>query len=262
MYIVGHCLSVIDSGMCSSEQMDEFGVVATMLPDILDNHAWGYSTCFDWPGRSSITPFIHAHMVGDWFVHFGLDKQVMEREGWAYQRMGYFADQYEDFFDGATSAQVAYQRTPTDTRRGFSHTMAEYSVDLWLAKTGRFDAYFETARKSLGALAREDDDGVGSIHWLRRVAANEGMPTDLRSVAGQVESFRARAAMAKSPEEFVVYSIISKLDFKLEKESVDYVMSSLEDGITHLTEAELDKHYKECCDFIAINPSPVAAVAA
>lgn len=254
MYVVGHCLSVVDSGMCQPHEMDEFGIIATMLPDILDNHAWAYGTCYDWPASTQVTKFIHAHMVGDWFVHFGTNTQVQEREGWAYERMAYFGDRYEAFFQGAGEAGIAYQSTSTDTRRGFAHTMSEYSIDLWLAKSGRFDRYFDASRNGLGALGREDDDGAGSIHWLRKAIADEQMPTDLRKVAGQVESFRWRASTVKSPEEYVVYSIISKLDFKYNQDSLDYVRSALEDGIAKLTVKELDRHYRECCDFIAAHP--------
>lgn len=252
MYIVGHSLSVVDSGACAPDELDGFGVVAAMLPDILDNHAWGYGTCFTWPADTDVTRFIRAHMIGDWFVHFG-ERNSADREGWAYRNMGHYAAQYEDFFRRAYQTGCVSQEAPSDSRRGFSHTMAEYSVDLWLSKCGRFDRYFDTARAALGTLGREEDDEPGSSHWLRRAMSEEKMPTEYRKASGQVESFRERAQMSREPGEFVIHSIMHKLGFAFTEQSRDFVRDCLDDGITTMGTAELDKHYRECCGFIADN---------
>jgi hypothetical protein len=250
MYIVGHCLSAVDGGACAPEEMDGTGIVATMIPDILDNHGWGYGVCFAWPARTAVTRFVRAHVIGDWFVHFGQDTQVQEREGWAYRQMGYYADKYEAFFECAHARGFAAQAAPTDSRRGFAHTMSEYAVDFRLSRQGRFDAYFEMARRALGAIGRDDDDGPGSSHWLRQVIDGEKMPTKYRDAAPQVESFRARAGRAAAPEDFVVFSVLSKLGFDFTSAAQAFVAEALDSGADGIGAHEIDLHYQECCAFV------------
>ena len=79
MYIVAHCLSVVDSEVCLPSEMDAERTAITMLPDVLDNHDWGYSVCFSWPANTSNSRFIKAHMLGDWLVHFGAQTQNKDK---------------------------------------------------------------------------------------------------------------------------------------------------------------------------------------
>lgn len=253
MYIVGHCLSVVDSGTCGRDEMDAFGAVATMLPDILDNHAWGYAACFQWPAHTAVTRFVRAHMVGDWFVHFGENPSRQEREGWAYRQMNYYAELYTNFFALAHTLGCATSSAPTDTRRGFAHTMSEYAVDYRLSRLGRFDGFFHSVQAGLATLGCEDDDRPGSIHWLRDACDAERMPIVWKKVAGQIESFRDRASRAVAPEDFVVFSVIHKLGFEPGLAAARLVGEALNDGARGIGENEIDRHYRQCCDFIACN---------
>lgn len=254
MYIVGHCLSVIDSGTCSADDMDGFGGLATMLPDILDNHGWSYVNCFDWPGRSGSTRFILAHMLGDWFVHFGGNIKKAERKGWAYENMGHYESLFATFFQTAYERRLKDDPEPADTPRGFAHTFTEYSIDLWMADNGMFDPFFHSVQKGLSGIGRTSDAGVGSKEWLYKVAESERIPAkQVDRAKSQIASFSERAEASRDPGEFVVLSIINKFGLKNSQPSIDYVRECLNEGIKVLGEEAIVRHYRECCDFIAQN---------
>jgi hypothetical protein len=250
MYIVGHSLSVVDSGVLKPKELDGNAVVATMACDIIDNHSWAYPRAFDWPGNSPNKKFMQVHVIGDWFVHFGDKAAEQRREGWAYRVMSPIAERFDEFFAEAYRQGLRASAVPNDSVRGFSHTIAEYVVDYQLARAGKFDPYFAAAKDAIGSIYAVDGDRQGSRTWLRRLVEDETMPFDPVRTERQVRSFAHRASLCENPEEFIAYAVIDKFLLSYTPRAVRYVLDFVSRALDEVGAREVSRHYEDCCDFI------------
>src|SRR5262249_56596835 len=124
MYIFGHC---VITDIQRPGLFDVYGSdgVALMLPDVVRCHDWGYERCFCSRPSSIAGQLIRMHMLEDWFIHYG-EGTVRKRVGWAYRKMAIYAQEYDNFFATAAARGLRHGEPP-DSRRGFCHTMIEYS---------------------------------------------------------------------------------------------------------------------------------------
>ena len=234
MYIVGH--SVI-ADLSTRGGFDFFGAdcVALMLPDIVRCHDWGYDRCLGPRPSSTAGQLIRLHLLADWFIHFG-EGTERERVGWAYQKMAVYARGYEAFFSAA-AARGLYSGVPQDSRRGFSHTMIEYSIDTWLIRNGYFEGRFESVRDALGRVGREH--GAGSMSWLRRTMAAEGVRSDSPDLATDAISFGDRVARSQSSEEFVFRAGVKKFGLQDCDASLELMSATLDKGLAQIPDEDI-----------------------
>src|SRR5215831_4445652 len=108
MYVVGHCVVTDRSGVWHTQEVYGEGILGLMFPDYVRCHDWGYGCCFEpwWTESSVADRMIQAHLLGDYFVHFGRGTRERRREGWAYRNMGVYARRYEQFFSRAAAAGI------------------------------------------------------------------------------------------------------------------------------------------------------------
>lgn len=219
MYILGH---VYVSQFLQSVDYDfavNDGVRALMLPDYADSHAFAYEHAWSMD-TDALGRLIRSHIAGDWWVHFGdnLDERA-HRRGWAYRRMGVIARLFEDFYQKAYEKGLCETPEPNDSRRGWSHTMMEYSIDTYLARTGCMDDSFAQVRKQLGDLAAHADE-VSTLFEEQQVRP-WGQATWRHALA-----YSMRVAISNAPEDFAVIGAVGKfgLDYSAEsrKHVVDY----------------------------------------
>ncbi|NNH06654.1 hypothetical protein [Cellulomonas fimi] len=214
MYLIGHAILTRDSGAFTEEEIFDGRLATLMLPDFVNCHDWAYTKA--WRAEGEKMRLIQAHMLADWYVHFGAEyQQERVRRGWAYRSMRPATRRYWQFFAEAHALGLRDTAEPNDSVRGFAHTMLEYLVDLHLARSGTFDRYFDQCARELDKI---DDETwlTAEVHAL----AVEGSDPDLHGVAAR---YKSRASRARSPEEIALLGLCSKFALALSWESVAYV---------------------------------------
>lgn len=82
------------------------------------------------------------------------------------------APAYESFFHrAAADGWVVDASAPRDSRRGWAHTLVEYSVDQHLADTKRLHDTFRAVRAAAGSVNTADLD-----RWLTAFGAQVSKP--------------------------------------------------------------------------------------
>lgn len=165
-----------------------------MLPDFADSHAFAYTHAWEREGDTD-SRLIRSHIAGDWWIHFGDDlTQPARRRGWAYLRMGVIARRYEEFYALAHERGLVPTAVPNDSRRGWAHSMLEYSVDTYLARRGALDDAFDDIRRQLGSLQAHAEE----VRAL--LARQQVLPWRQEAWRGALD-YSVRVALADSPEE-------------------------------------------------------------
>jgi hypothetical protein len=247
MYIVGHVITAVCSGVIEPGQICDDGVFALMLPDYLNCHDWGYDNCFARSADALDRLLINTHLLGDWYVHFGADVRERKRVGWAYRRMGVYARLYEEFFTRATHLNLRDEGEYADSVRGFSHTMMEYSVDTFLARRGDFEPFFVPVKTALQRLNKKE--GPGSAEWVERTIEQQGIVTEEASLS-EIESFRSRVEQSSNAEEFALRAGVKKFRLKNCEESIHFLRTYIDEGLAVITESELLELINNTADFI------------
>lgn len=234
MYIVGHC---VITDLSKPGPFDLYGSdsIALMLPDIVRCHDWGYERCLRERSSSIAGQLIRMHMLADWFIHFG-DGVVRERVGWAYRKMSVYAREYDAFFHSAATRNLR-RGEPTDSRRGFSHTMIEYSIDTWLVRNGYFDGRFDSVRDALGRVGGEQ--GAGSLSWIRETMDAEGIESDSLDLSADATSFADRVMRSNDAHEFVYRAGVKKFGLKDCDDSISLMAETIEKGLRKIPGEEM-----------------------
>jgi len=224
------------------------GVFPLMFPDYVRCHDWGYERCFDW-GRPTLDGLlIYAHILGDWYVHYGGAVHEQKKKGWAYRRMGVYARRYNEFFANATRRGLRDVGPPADSVRGFSHTMVEYTIDTFLARRGEFDSHFAAVRAALGSLGVRD--GVGSAEWIDETIRREAIVVNSPDLRADVESFRSRITESNRPEEFAFRAGIKKFGLRSCEQSVEHLCEYIEIGLSEISAEDLSSTVESTAEFV------------
>src|SRR5688572_1506221 len=114
MYIIGHCFVTARSGRFSEEEIYDDGLLMLMLPDYVNCHDWAYSNAWRANGRDM--QLVQAHMLGDWFIHFG-DRWASDRRkvGWAYRSMRPACQTYKNFHKEAAALGLRHHYDQMDS---------------------------------------------------------------------------------------------------------------------------------------------------
>ena len=206
MYVIGHAYLTDQVRGVDVEYSTGQGARALMLPDFADSHAFAYTHAWDPHSTDADSRLIRSHIAGDWWIHFGDDVvSPARRRGWAYLRMGVVARRYETFFRQAFELGLRDTEVPNDSRRGWAHSMLEYSVDTYLCQRGRMDAHFESLRRELGNLADHHQE-------VRTMFEQQQVDRWSRRTWGHAMDYSLRVALAEDPEDIAVVGALGKFD--------------------------------------------------
>ena len=248
MYIVGHYVTTRLSKRFSNALLDGLQGPALYLPDFVRCHEWGYAECFRMPDDDPTGALIKAHMLGDWWVHYGLYEEA-KRRGWAYRRMAVFARHYDVFFETARREDLLRDASgPRDSVRGFSHTMMEYAIDTHLAAS-LAGTTFAALQSAIGGVG--EDRGAWSEATVRAQLAARGITGSFDGLAGDLHSFRARALAARAPQEFAYRAGVKKFGLHDHEASLALVRETIAAGLGEIPGTEIDAVVEETGRFIA-----------
>jgi len=243
MYILGHAyvsqnLPSADCGFVIND-----GMRALMLPDYADSHPFAYEHAWsmdaDQAGR-----LVRSHIAGDWWVHFGDNlEESARRRGWAYLRMGVVSRKYNDFYQEAYDKGLCDSPEPNDSLRGWSHTMMEYSIDTYLARTGRLDDSFRRVREQLGNLAGHADE-VCSFFEQQQVRPWS------QAVWRHALAYSLRVAIADAPEDFAVLGAVGKFGLDYGAESRKLVLDYQNMIVDEVAADEYETILRAMSDFV------------
>lgn len=246
MYIVGHTVITDQSQLPKCDPFSLSGI-ALMLPDYVRCHDWGYDRCFSKQPETEAGRLIRSHMLADWFVHYG-DGPQREKKGWAYRNMTVYAKAYDDFRGEAARRKLRENVEMTDSRRGFCHTMVEYSIDTWLSDLGLVDSKFSFLVHTYGQLGEES--GIGSAGSVRRMIEQEGIELINENLEQDIHSFGRRVRESKSPIEFAYRAGVKKFGLEDSDESVALMAEFISNGLKRLDHLELERFLTDCVSFL------------
>jgi hypothetical protein len=248
MYIVGHFSITERSGMIAAERVYGDGAAALAFPDYALCHDWGYDLSFTQAPLTADGQLIRAHILGDWFIHFGAAPSNQQKVGWAYRRMGIYARRYHEFFKEAARLRLREDAPPEDSLRGFSHTMMEYTFDTFLAERGVFDSQFTRVQTALGSIGL--GEGIGSRQWINDTIRRERVSVSAPDIDAAVASFRTRVSMSRSPAEFAYRAGCKKFGLDQSDESVAFTRRYIEDGLSEIPDSELSEVVSQASEFV------------
>ncbi|MGC5330423.1 hypothetical protein [Micromonospora sp. DT62] len=244
MYILGHLLLTRAMSSMDHDYAAEAGVRALMLPDFADTHAFAYTHAWEQDGDTD-SRLIRSHIAGDWWIHFGDNlREPAQRRGWAYLKMGVIARRYEQFYAEAYVRGLTDTPEPNDSRRGWAHSMLEYSVDTHIAREGLLDDKFGAIREQLGALQMH---GVE----VRAMFANQQVLPWSQSVWTHACDYSTRVALSESPEDFAVIGAAGKFGLDYSPEAREFVRSYQSAVVESVGADEYDIVIKAMHDFVA-----------
>lgn len=249
MHIVGHCFVTEASGTVPPESIRGQGIFALMLPDYAQCHGWGYTHC--WKPvpvtRENLDEHLmRAHLLADWFVHFGGDPRDQQRVGWAYRQMHIFAPLYAPFFSAAQRIGARVSGPPVVSRGDFAHSMVEYCVDVYLARRGDLDRSFEQVRAALGSVGARR--GKGSMEWIRGMLAERNIESP--DLAESVTTFREDCAAARDPEELTLRAGLRKLGLPSSEITLELMRTTVEHGLRRIDTDEVHASLAETAQFL------------
>jgi hypothetical protein len=249
MYIIGHFLTTRLSGQFGADVLLGDDMAALFAPDFMRCHEWGYADCFRHEHGGTISALIRAHLLGDWWVHFGPGR-VRQRRGWAYRRMGIYARYYGDFFSEARRRRVFDAAAVPDTMRGFAHTMMEYALDTHLAGAIT-PAEFGTIKERLARLG--EPDHRWSLPFMHDAIASYGISGVTAGLVDDVTSFSRRVRAARAAEEFAYNAGVNKFALRDCEDSLGLMREVIAAGLQDIPVSELDDVAGEVAGFITHN---------
>jgi hypothetical protein len=195
MYVLGHVVTAERSGLFGAVELSGGErVLELMLPDLLSCHDWAYDRCW-YRSEGTRDRLVTAHMVGDAVVHYGREwTGERKRSGWAYLRMGQVARRYDEFWriamDNGWRLPDAGEQ---DSRRGWAHTLVEYSIDQRLADTGEWSELLAEVHRQASATCADPS-------WAHRYVT-EGMVQPSKPLASQPQRYCGALERAVQPDE-------------------------------------------------------------
>jgi hypothetical protein len=223
VYVLGHLRTVIDSG--AFDESDVLGgdrSLVTMFPDLVSCHDWGYERSWDLVGAGPHAELVIAHMLGDAVVHYGRTFSGLHRKsGWAYLRMGLVARRYGEFFAVAESAGWREPGLPYDSRRGWAHTLIEYSIDQYLADQVGCEALWAAAQ----SVARSTALDLGWVHAL--IAEHVIRPS--KPIESQPLRYCGGLIRATQPDEMHLRALALKFGLVEHDDCLEWLRAQLRD---------------------------------
>jgi len=204
VFVLGHLISAHRSGAFPDVDLrnGELGMAA-MLPDLLSCHDWGYSVSWSLAGAGPQADLVLAHMIGDAVVHFGQRWQGRDRKrGWAYVRMGIVARRFDEFHEYAERLGWRQPNLPRESRRGWAHTMVEYSIDQWISDRSDVTALFEHVRSSALDTARD-------LSWVSDLV-EQYVIRPSKPIETQPYRYCGALSRSEQPDEFHLRGLASK----------------------------------------------------
>lgn len=218
MYILGHAYLTRDVKSVDHDFSINEGIRALMLPDFADSHAFAYEHAWSMHA-DDVGRLIRSHIAGDWWVHFGDNlEEPARRRGWAYRRMGVISRLHETFYKEAYEKGLCDTPEPNDSRRGWAHTMLEYSIDTYLARTGVMDDVFPALHRQLGNLAAHADE-VCALFEQQQVRPWS------QATWRHALAYSMRVAISSAPEDLAVIGAVGKFGLDYSDESRKHVLS-------------------------------------
>lgn len=245
MYILGHVETATRSEVVRSVDLRAGErVLELMLPDILNCHDWAYEHSW-YRHESARDQLIVTHMVGDAVVHYGTRwSGERRRRGWAYVRMGQVARRYETFW---TTAEQAGWRRPDagerDSRRGWAHSLVEYSIDQLLADTGDWTEVFEACRDGARATLRDPD-------WVDTYVHQHTIPDSSlsRTFPGL---YLGAVSRARQPDEIHLRGLALKFGLVETDEVLDWLRTWMRDIVSGIGREEMERALASITEVVA-----------
>jgi hypothetical protein len=233
VFVFGHLVTIGDAGIFPAVDPlagEEFA--AFLLPDIVSCHDWAYDSIWDVRPGDLDSDCVRAHMIGDGFIHYGQGwRGARQRRGFAYRQMGLVSSGYESFFAQAeANSWLAETAVPRDSRRGWAHTLVEYSVDQHLADTRRLDRSF-LALQAAGASLTSDR----LAQLLERLGAQVSKP-----FTTQPSRYLGVIARAEAPDEFHLRGLAVKFGLREDAPVLDWLRRLLRKVIAGVGAEDLD----------------------
>ncbi len=248
MYIVGHLVITEKSGFFPAQKVYGEGAYPLLLPDYVRCHEWGYERCFRQRDFTSDGMFIQAHIIADWYAHYGEVSDQPQKRGWVYRQMGVYTHRFDRFFSEAARLGLREDKPPVDSKRGFAHTMMEYSIDTFLVRRGDFNR-FEQMRAVLGRLGL--GDGAGSKPWLDQTLKQSEIDVNDTDLERDVALYRQRVLDCKDAEEFAYRAGVYKFGLKSGDESVQFIKRFVEEGLEEIPAHEISNVVEQAAGFVA-----------
>ncbi len=242
MYVLGHWATTRASDAFAAADLTGLGIVALMLPDIARCHDWGYARCHDpVPANDVDLALVRAHMLGDWYVHYGEGDQPIRR-GWAYRSMAPFARLYDEFFATAEAEGLRRPDMPRDSIRGFAHTMVEYAIDTWVADHDPTTTEgFVAAKRALSDIP---------VDTARALLSRAGADFPAEQLETGIASFTDRIRRCQTPHQFAFRAGAKKFGL-IGDAGVELVARFVRRGARQIPDAEFSAILAETSRFIA-----------
>lgn len=233
MFLLGHVVTIAkakkfpDVDLLAGEH-----VISVMLPDVIACHDWSYRRGWAFAGGSVFADLMCAHMVGDAVVHHGTRwKKDRKKVGWAYQHMGIVAAGYGPFFAHAEACGWRSPFAGRDSRRGWAHTMVEYSIDQWLADSEALDSLHSSAVSAAQETLQDPD-------WIKEVVENLGVETS-KPLESQPSRYCGAIARASQPDEFHLRGLALKFGLAETDEVLDWLRCQLREVVRRIGPSEM-----------------------
>ena len=233
MFVFGHLVTIAEARIFPDvDVLAGEHVAGFLLPDIVACHDWAYDRIWDTRPGDLVADCVRAHMIGDAIIHYGEEwRTPRQRRGFAYRRMGLVSTGYESFFERAAANGWLIDATaPRDSRRGWAHTLVEYSVDQCLADRGRLDDSFLAVRAAAAAI---DPVGLGS--WLGAFGAQVSKP-----FPAQPARYLGVITRAQAPDEFHLRGLAAKFGLREDLGVLEWLRGILRGIVTGVGVDELD----------------------
>jgi len=242
MYIVGHFVTSKLAGLF--ENGIGRNLTFLMIPDYIASHDWGYHHYSMLDTKSEIMKYFKSHMLGDWFVHFG-DQKEPRKSGWAYKNMKLFAKKYNLFFlEAEERGLLRKDLTRRDTIRGFSHTMMEYLIDYYMSRSLMCNDLLYYSKRYLGEELLQQP-----LFWLNDFVNKEEIACAISLEEG-ARCFGNRVLLSTRLEEFVLRAGIKKFGLTPSVESMSFIASHLEAALLEFPLSKIDQVVEDTALFI------------
>lgn len=221
MFIFGHLWTIAHADLFpGADVLGGDHLLELLLPDIVSCHDWAYDEIWGPCDPAVPKALVRAHILGDAIVHFGPRHDPARRKtGWAYRQMGIVARGYKEFYRHAAEQDWLRERSlvPTDTRRGWAHSIVEYSIDQFLTDT-RIDA--RTFARVKAAIGRELEgpERIDALLGTLGVRASKPHPE-------QARRYLSAMVRAQMPDELHLRGLAVKFGLIESEEVLAYLRS-------------------------------------
>ncbi len=221
MFVLGHLRTIVESrAFDEPDVLNGNRSLVTMFPDLVSCHDWGYEHSWDLAGAGVHAGLVIAHMLGDAVVHYGNRYDGLRRKsGWAYLNMGLVTRHYDEFFSMAEAEGWRESGQPRDSRRGWAHTLVEYSIDQYLADRYGCGRLWEVAQSAASAT-------VCDLGWVRTLIA-EHVITPSKPFETQPIKYCGALIRADQPDEMHLRGLALKFSLAEHPDCLEWLRVQL-----------------------------------